>query len=491
MSDTPIATVVDFQYINLFRTPKHHYCYDAHTNAILELDKATWQKLKSGQEAAINPRQTPNKGHLEVLNQVLGEGGLEVGGRAQAMRSPWKQSQLEEELSKSLTQLTLVVSEACNLRCTYCMYGDHYPDFRKHSTLLMKSNTAKRSIDFFLERCKKDEPVSIGFYGGEPLINFDLIEFCLTYASQQYPSKHQHLGFTMTTNGTLLNSEAVDVLQEYNVMLAISLDGPKDIHDHNRIASDGSGSFNKIVRNLRYLKEKYPEFYQHNLMFSVVLAPETDLFRVYQLFNSENGLFHNQPVLVSFIRPYSTTVFETLGTATSVGMEKIETRFIEKAKLGTLSNDYFLRDLIGRPLSVIHKRKHWNGFSDIIPPNGICLPGRRKILVEPGGDIKFCERIGTDKNIGNIRSGFDYAKVWDSIQEYIEISEEDCLSCWAVRLCRLCFAHAYQGEISLDQKREVCFGNRENISGDLQLYCRALEQNPSALDFINNNLSEN
>jgi uncharacterized protein len=472
----------DFNYIHLFRTEKHFYCYDAHTNAIIKLDQVTWQTLKTGQ---LNPEKIEaglERKYIDLLSEVLVGGGLEFGGGPSSLRTSWQHEDLESMLGSRLTQLTLVVSETCNLRCTYCMYGKHYPTFRAHSSRCMSREVAELGINFFLERCDKNEPITIGFYGGEPLINFKLIDHCLEYVRQRFSS--QLLGFHMTTNGILLDLDMIEVLQNNNVVLTISLDGPRNIHNRCRHTKDGIGTYYKVMRNLRLIQKHYPDYYRHNILFSIVLAPETDLYEVYRFFCSGGELLQGHRLLVSFVRPYATTIFEELGSTTGIGIEKIESRFVEKAEDGTLVNDFFLRDLIVRPLSVIHKRRHWNGFQKHMPPNGICLPGRRKILVETNGDIKFCERIGTDQNIGSIYRGFDFHEIWDIVQQYLKISTEDCIECWAIRLCKMCFAHAYQGKIDGYLKKQLCSGNRANISADLQIYCQSLERNANAFNFI-------
>jgi uncharacterized protein len=267
-------------------------------------------------------------------------------------------------------------------------------------------------------------------------------------------------------------------------MLAISLDGPKEIHDRCRLRKDGKGTFDKAVSNLRLIQDRYPHYFDRGVKFSVVLTPGIDISEVYEFFHSDDGLFRDRPLLISFVRPYSTTVFEELGSDTGLGMEKMEARFVAKAEEGTLASDYFLTELIGRHLAVVHRRRHWSGFPRYIHPNGICLPGRRRIVVEAEGGIGFCERVGTAQNIGNIRQGFDFDRIWNTVQQYIEISMPDCLQCWAIRLCTMCFAHAYEGEISNEAKRQACAGNRRNISADLRVYCQSLERNAHAFDFI-------
>lgn len=109
----------------------------------------------------------------------------------------------------------------------------------------MDWNTAKKSLDFLLEHSIDNEIVNIGFYGGEPMIEFDLIKKCIEYAKEIFKGKD--IQFSITTNGTLINKKIIRYFVKNKVNLTISLDGPKEVHDKNRRFCNGSGTFDKII----------------------------------------------------------------------------------------------------------------------------------------------------------------------------------------------------------------------------------------------------
>jgi uncharacterized protein len=142
-------------------------------------------------------------------------------------------------LREGLTQLCLCLTEDCNLRCKYCIYSDNYAYTRGYSHRHMSFETAKKAIDLYfslIEESKRynpwREPV-IGFYGGEPLLNFGVLKSCVEYAEEEYGDFK--LNYTTTTNATLLNKEKADFLMQHGFSIAVSLDGPEEEHDRNRV----------------------------------------------------------------------------------------------------------------------------------------------------------------------------------------------------------------------------------------------------------------
>jgi uncharacterized protein len=150
---------------------------------------------------------------------------------------------------KTLT-LTLNVCHSCNLRCRYC-YIDGGVLSR---TWRMKRQVARQAIDFVLKLNPKVEKLGISFYGGEPLLNFDVVRDTMNYANQRaaelgLPPVDYHL----STNGTLLRDEMVDFLAGQNINVLVSLDGPPQIHDAMRIDAAGHATHSKVMRAVRRL----------------------------------------------------------------------------------------------------------------------------------------------------------------------------------------------------------------------------------------------
>ena len=152
----------------------------------------------------------------------------------------------------------LQVTQNCNLRCEYCVYSGSYIN-RVHTNKRMSFETAVKTIDFLAAHSLNCNEVSIGFYGGEPLLEIELIKKAVSYAKEVFGEKK--VNFNMTTNATLLNMDIADFLVQNDFNITISLDGPRNIHNKNRIfANSNKGTFDLIMENIALIREKYPFF---------------------------------------------------------------------------------------------------------------------------------------------------------------------------------------------------------------------------------------
>ena len=138
----------------------------------------------------------------------------------------------------------------------------------------MTWETAKQAIDFYFHHSIDSPTRNIGFYGGEPLLKFDLIRRIVEYAEAY--SKGKQLSFNITTNGSLLSGNIVRYFSEHHIKTLISLDGIKKVQDKNRVFSSGTGTFDVIATRLEEIRKDYPEYY-HTISFNSVLTPGNDI----------------------------------------------------------------------------------------------------------------------------------------------------------------------------------------------------------------------
>jgi len=202
--------------------------------------------------------------------------------------------ELKKEI-KNLNQLTLEITQNCNLRCKYCVYGEDYFYYRSRSNKKMEYEVTKKGIEYVFniinERNKKE--FSLSFYGGEPLLNFEIIKKIVEYSKKLF--NKWKLRFSITTNGTLIDEEIINFLVLNNFQVLISLDGPKDVHDAKRIFTNGKGSFELIMDNLRKILKKSRQFYNKNVKFSVVWSPDLSIEKIYK-FITKNKLVRNNKI---------------------------------------------------------------------------------------------------------------------------------------------------------------------------------------------------
>lgn len=153
-----------------------------------------------------------------------------------------------------LKAMCLNVAHDCNLRCKYCFASTG--DFGGNKRCLMPLEVGRKAIDFLIEKSDGRKNLEVDFFGGEPLMNFDVVKEIIKYARQQEKLHNKNFRFTITTNGILLNNENIDFINKEMSNVVLSLDGRKEINDHMRKTYTGEGSYDIIVDKFKDLVKK-------------------------------------------------------------------------------------------------------------------------------------------------------------------------------------------------------------------------------------------
>jgi|GEM_PF-240323 len=340
-------------------------------------------------------------------------------------------------------QLLLIVTEDCNLRCKYCSYTDSYEHMRSRTAKTMSFETARKAIDYYFKLLKPmakripGRKVAIGFYGGEPLLNRDLIESIIHYANRKAPLDVYYL---MTTNATLLNDEAADFIVKNNICLAVSIDGPKINHDRNRVFPDGSGSYDLVMQNITRFFNRYPH-YKHISFAISVWDYLTDF--------TANDLFFNNdcPIKIGFANGVSNTGSTYYNRFTAeekkrftINLDRKWQESINKLKNGEELNPY-MKNFVSMAYVPIYFRSRISESKPEIMPNiSGCIPGSRKLCIRTDGTIDICERVNETLPIGHVDTGIDMEKVRDIIKKFNSATDNKCSTCNNINLCGMCFA---------------------------------------------------
>ncbi|KAF5050840.1 Radical SAM superfamily protein [anaerobic digester metagenome] len=351
-----------------------------------------------------------------------------------------------EVLRNGLNQLTLSVTERCNLRCKYCTYSDNYSYSRGYSTDDMPYETARQAIaQYFtlVELGKRYNPyrtLSIGFYGGEPLLNFQLIKDCVEYVSATYPD--YDVLFTISTNGTLLNTEVSEYLMEKGFSIAISLDGPEKEHDRNRVYANGKGTFNDVIQNIGPIIDSGYEKISSLVVFDI----NSDLFKIQDFFNRKdippvsNATMPNRYHGCTYYDRFLPEDFERFNEQITMAKE---------AYLSHLNEDTekvsFFDQIFGNPsYKILAGPATLADYSAyMIPCTGTCTPGK-KIYVDVHGLFYPCERVCESLTIGDCRTGLDFARISKLLDDYFS-SLDYCRECKHRKLCSKCFSTLLTG----------------------------------------------
>jgi uncharacterized protein len=431
----------------------------------------------------------------DILNELAETYGLFSNKSIQSRLSPVSKDECEEKLLNGIQGMTLEVTEACNLRCRYCVFSGGYTGIREHGARHMSWPIAKAAIDFFHGKNKNDtdERPAIGFYGGEPLLNFKLIRKCVDYINSLHWSCPESIHWSVTTNGTMLNDKVIDFLVEHQFAVSISIDGPPSEHDRNRIFADGRPTFTHILNNLHRLRERSQrEYYENHVMATCVFAPDTDMIAVNDFFVTHQDLFSD--VIVSSVQKGHATFFDDLRSdpkARKLQMEKLLGRYLHKhiSASGFDIRDpdlIFIQSLFERDFLMIHRRIIEDKVPISVEVSPACFAGKRKLFVDAQGALHICERVDRTYPIGDVWSGFDIERVVTIINQYQEVvNSENCLRCWAFRFCRLCYAQLLRdGEVSQEAMGKECESIRQNTLFNLKCYCSIIDENPEAFRYM-------
>ena len=485
----------------LFQTSNNNYFYDMGTGKIFQLSEPTYRLLdkifdEDDYEIAINSLAMSDidilKSSAEIVDAVNNENILKAP-EIKEFRGPHNEA-LEYYLCNQMSQLTLEVTEACNLRCRYCIYNESHNDFHGYTNKMMSFDTAKKAIDYAFPRT--GENFYVAFYGGEPLLNYELIHKCIEYTNSIVGNKNH--GFSLTTNATLITKEIAEYFAKNDVVVLVSLDGPEDIHNENRIFCDGTGSFATTIRGLKFLIEAYgKEKSLTNIFISMVTSGrniEEKYDKIQEFFDQNNWIPEGISVNTSYVSyGRNEEEYELIGCK----KEKEYAKNINNDPLlhwsiahgyGKENQALFSNSHIERLLHIIHRRDLSNEPMTQYYFNGCCVPGSRRLHINVDGMFLPCERVGKVPFIGNVDSGFDVEAIKKYyVHDFMKAAVPVCKNCWAAHLCTSCYIDCFdENGIHMEYRHNGCKYIRYMLEQSLKLYHEILETNPEALRKLNN-----
>ena len=443
----------------IFKLPIGYRLYDREKNKIISVSYEEYIALKNIIQG--KPSEEDQK-----LLCGFQEKGFCRESRLQEIEHP-ATGKIQSIVEKGLNQIVLQVTQNCNLRCSYCAYSGSYYN-RKHSNKRMSKETALRAVDFFMEHSSEIEDATIGFYGGEPLLEIDLIREVISYVEENYPERK--VRYNLTTNLTLLTKEILDFFVEKNVVIMISIDGPKEIQDRNRMFVSGTGSFSTVITKAEEIQKNSPDYFKQ-CMTNTVMSPGSDYEKVIDFLDNDR-LFGQLTSLYSLVNDVD--IKEELQYDDTYNQTVHKEIFkIYLARLGELEYSQVSR-LMKTNVSAIFETNQFlqmNGTANMRKshPGGPCIPGSNRLFVDVEGFFYPCERIAENPalQIGNLDEGYSLDRI-NRMLNIGKMTEEQCLNCWAFMYCGTCAANMTEHGIPSKKIRlKRCSGERTNIQNRL------------------------
>ncbi len=334
---------------------------------------------------------------------------------------------LKDKTAGVIKALCIHIAHTCNLNCEYCFasQGKYHGE-----RAIMSFEVGKRALDFLVENSGSRRNLEVDFFGGEPLMNFEVVKQMVAYARSIEKEKGKNFRFTLTTNGLLIDDDVIEFANKEMSNVVLSLDGRKEIHDRFRVDYNGKGSFDKIVPKFQKLVKarNNKNYYMRGTFTHANPDFLEDIKEMLSLGFTELSM---EPVVCAAGDPSELTLDDL-----PIVMEQYE-------KLVELM---LQKDKEGAPFTFYHYMIDLNDGPCIYKRISGCGSGTEYMAVTPWGDLYPCHQfVGEEKfKLGDIWNGVENTAVQNEFKSCNVYAREECRTCWARLYCSGgCAANAY------------------------------------------------
>lgn len=394
----------------------------------------SYEKLGEEELVALMREKYPSEQEAEIRECIGDIKELKASGVLFAKDGFQKDTLGFRSRNEDIKALCLHISHACNLNCSYCFAGQG--NYQGESAL-MSFDVGKQALDFLIENSGKRRNLEVDFFGGEPLMNFEVVKKLVEYARSREAEAEKRFRFTLTTNGVLLDEDVIDFACREMDNVVLSLDGRPEINDRLRRDFAGKGSYNSIVPKFKkFVKMRGDKDYYLRGTFTHYNTDFTeDILHMADLGFDKLSM---EPVVCDPKEPYALTEEDL--PKLKEQYEILADEMIKRGKEGRGFTFYhYMIDLAHGPC--IYKRVTG------------CGSGTEYLAVTPWGELYPCHQFVGDKNylMGNVWDGVKNTELREKFRGCGVYSRPKCRDCWAQLYCSGgCAANAYHaaGDIS-------------------------------------------
>ena len=334
---------------------------------------------------------------------------------------------LKQKTAGVVKALCLHVAHTCNLNCSYCFasQGKYHGD-----RAVMSFEVGKRALDFLMENSGTRRNLEVDFFGGEPLMNFQVVKDLVAYARSVEKEKGKNFRFTLTTNGVLVDDDVIQWANQECANVVLSLDGRKEIHDRYRVDYAGKGSWDVIVPKFQKFVEarQGKEYYMRG---TFTHANPDFLKDIQQMLDLGFNELSMEPVVCAA---------DDSSALTEEDFPIVTQQYEQLAEL------MLQRDKEGKPFTFYHYMIDLTGGPCIYKRISGCGSGTEYMAVTPWGDLYPCHQfVGEERFcLGNIWDGVTNKAIQDEFAACNVYAHPECHDCWARLYCSGgCAANAY------------------------------------------------
>ena len=335
--------------------------------------------------------------------------------------------ELKQKTAGVVKALCLHVAHTCNLNCSYCFasQGKYHGE-----RAVMSFEVGKRALDFLVENSGTRKNLEVDFFGGEPLMNFQVVKDLVAYARSIEKEKGKNFRFTLTTNGVQIDQDVIDFVNRECSNVVLSLDGRKEVHDRFRVDYAGNGSWEKIVPKFQELVKARggKDYYMRGTFTHANPDFLKDIQQMLDLGFTELSM---EPVVCA------------KGDPSELTQEDLPIVLEQYEKLAQLMLE---RDKEGRPFTFYHYMIDLTGGPCIYKRISGCGSGTEYMAVTPWGDLYPCHQfVGEEAfKLGNIWEGVTNREAQQQFADCNVYARPECRDCWARLYCSGgCAANAF------------------------------------------------
>ena len=323
--------------------------------------------------------------------------------------------------------LCLHVAHTCNLNCAYCFasQGKYHGD-----RALMSFEVGKQALDFLMDHSGSRRNLEVDFFGGEPLMNWDVVKKLVEYARSVEKARGKNFRFTLTTNGVLIDDDVIEFANREMSNVVLSLDGRKEINDRTRVDYAGNGSYDRIVPKFQKLVAARggKDYYMRGTFTHANPDFTNDVFHMADLGFTELSM---EPVVCAPEDPAALT------------KEDLE---IVKEQYEILAVDMLRRQKEGKPITFYHYMLDLTEGPCVYKRISGCGSGTEYMAVTPWGDLYPCHQfVGEEQyKLGDVWNGVSNTALREEFRSCNAYARKECADCWAKLYCSGgCAANAY------------------------------------------------
>ena len=436
---------------------------DINSGAVHVVDEMLYEILDYYPENSLE--ETVNKLNTKYENKALKEAIMEIDELIKLEQLFCEDKYIEDLNFKTrepvVKAMCLHIAHDCDLRCKYCFASQG--DF-KGDRSLMSYEVGQKALDFLIEKSGSRRNLEVDFFGGEPMMNFEVVKQLVTYGRSKEKEYKKNFRFTLTTNGMLLNDENTKYINENMDNVVLSLDGSKEVNDNMRVKIDGSGSYDTIVPKFQKLVEGRGNkmYYVRGTFTGFNTEFAKDVIHLADLGFKQTSI---EPVVTEPHQPYA------------LKDSDVE---VVKEQYDLLAEEMIKRKQNGNGFEFFHFTVDLSQGPCVIKRLSGCGAGSEYVAITPEGEIYPCHQFVGDERfkMGDLTTNTYKTDLSLQFKNAHVYNKDKCKACWAKFYCSGgCHANAFNFNDDINIPYELgCDMERKRLECSIYIHAKLMSE---------------